>query len=1083
MRFGVLGSLAVWNSQGQPVDIPETRVRALLADLVVHEGRPVSVDRLVDDLWEDQPPRNPAGALQHKIWQLRRALDLGEPGAKELIVRQPAGYSLRADVAMVDAARFNALVAQAHGTADPASRAAQLRKALQLWRGPAYADFRDSAFTREAINRLDELWLTAVEEHADARLALGEHREMVAELAGLIDRYPLRERLRAIMMRVLYRSGRQSEALAAYRELRDRLADELGIDPGPEISSLHQMILTQSHALDVIAPQMRADNPRTNLPAPLTELIGRDSAVPAVCDLLTAHRLVTLTGPGGVGKTRLAIAAASALVEAFSDGVWLIDMGTVGPTAGERTDSSPVEAVMRVLGIGESATGGRQVALVDRLVAAIRTKEMLLLVDNCEHLVDDVATLLDLLLRHAPRLRILATSQDPLGVEGELRWIVPPLDLPDDAVAASDVAMGYAAVQLFAARAADASPGFAVTSDNESAVVAVCRRLDGLPLALELAATRVPALGVHELAARLDNRFALLSGGGLHRPTRQQTLRSVIDWSWSLLTAAEQAVLRRLAVHTGGCTLAAAEETCAGEGVAAQEVATILAALVQRSLVMTDSAPIRRYRLLESVAAYAIERLEEAGEFVRLRDRHCTYYTELAEAADPQVRGESQRSWLARLDADAANFQLALATAVELDDATRALRIVGGLTWYWFIRGRLAEAHRSLGAALTVDGEATSAVRAKAMAWYAVVRSLMGLAANPAQKGESALALYESTDDAHEKARARWILGYVECDFGDLTTSEHLVKAALETSRDLGDRWSTAACLSSMAKHAAIRGDTAAMRNNGEQSLALFRELGDRWGQVDAMEWLAELAEITGDYDEATRLHTEALHMAQDLGLWPQVADRISWLGRIAMLRGELSRADQLLKSATKLAAEHSYFPGQLFAEIGLGLVARRMGENAVAETRLRQVLAWTRRMDTDNGAALAMILPELGRLAERRGDSDEAEHRYIEALDVAQRLGDERTAARALEGLAAVQAGRGRFADSARLLGAAAGAQDRSGTVLPSAERAEVERIAADVARALGAGRFDTEFKRGGESSAHQMHLYMTRAPGDLRG
>lgn len=728
MRFGVLGPLVVWDGEGREITVPEAKVRALLADLLANDGGPVSADRLIHDLWGDAPPGKPAGALQAKVSQLRRVI------GRDRVERRPAGYRLRFDEGgdEVDAVRFRALVTQARPVRDPRARAALLTEALELWRGPAYADFADGPFVRAAAQRLAEQRLSVLEEQAEARLEAGDHALLAGELADLVARHPLRERLRAASMRALYAAGRQSEALTSYEDLRTRLAEELGVDPSPELASLHQALLRQEPGLSAetppaptarasatttpaaasaasaryqptarhqppargqaATPRDQADPtwgqaaqarhqaapapapapgqatpapPSTNLPVPLTPLVGRRQALDDLARLLSEARLVTLTGPGGVGKTRLAVAAATADREAarsgeLADGAWFVEFS--GLRTGTPADLAQVVAA--TLGIRDDAprplpgTGPATPSLPHRLAAALRDRRTLLVLDNCEHVVDAAAELTELLLRTAPGLRVLATGQEPLGLAGEAVFLVEPLQPAD-------------AVRMFMERAAAATPGFPRDPEEPDeperrAVDEICRRLDGIPLALELAATRVRALGVRELAARLHDRFRVLTFGQRGAPARQQTLRAVIDWSWELLSAPERIVLRRLAAHTDGCDLAAAEAVCAGDGVARDEVLDLVTRLVDRSLVVVADGPTGpRYRLLESVAAYATERLHEMEDLTAVRDRHLLHYRALAEHAEPELRGAGQRPWLARLDAEAGNLRTALDEAVR----------------------------------------------------------------------------------------------------------------------------------------------------------------------------------------------------------------------------------------------------------------------------------------------------------------------------------------------------------------------------------------------------------------------------------
>jgi len=644
MQFGVLGPLAVWTDGGAPIPIPGIKVRTLLAVLLVHAGEPVSADRLIDQLWGASPPANPAGSLQVKVSQLRRALEQAEPGARALLASRPSGYVLQISADAVDAGRFEALLARARAASEPALSGAVLAEALAIWRGPALADFADDGFAQPEITRLEEQRLTALEERIEARLALGEHGALVSELDALLASHPLRERLRAAQMRALYRSGRQTEALESYQQLRTRLGEELGLEPGPELAGLFRAILTQDPALDRPTPPRRR---RTNLPAPLSNLVGRAAAVAQVRALLDTGRLVTLTGPGGVGKTRLAIQTAAHLVDELADGAWIVELagpddprhGHPAPTPGVGTASNVAERVAAALGVRHDAASpaGEGGTLTERLPAALHGKQLLLVLDNCEHAIEGVAELAELLLRSAPGLRILATSREPLGLSGELRWPVPTLELPG-AGAGEDIeaVARCSAVTLFVQRVAAVVPGFELTGDNAADVAAICRRLDGLPLALELAAARVRVLPVHELAARLDDRFRLLAGGTRDAPGRQQTLRGVVDWSWELLDARERVVLRRLGVFTGGFTLAAAEAVCAGEGVPRADVLDLLGRLVDRSLVVTEGSGAR-YRLLETITAYALGRLDEAGETRQTRQRHAHYADRSGEVANRQV--------------------------------------------------------------------------------------------------------------------------------------------------------------------------------------------------------------------------------------------------------------------------------------------------------------------------------------------------------------------------------------------------------------------------------------------------------------
>ncbi|WP_199432107.1 AfsR/SARP family transcriptional regulator [Qaidamihabitans albus] len=1056
MRFGVLGPLAVWTADGREVRVPEAKVRALLANLLLREGRPVPADRLADDLWGERLPGNPLNTLQTKVSQLRRALEAVQPGARALVVYRSPGYLLRVEDEALDVRRFRALVAQARACDDARARAALLTDALALWRGPALADFANEPFAAPAVQRLEEERLTAIEERAEARLALGEHGVLAGELGDLLPANPYRERLRALHLRALYRAGRQSEALASYAEYRRRLADELGLEPGPELAALHQAILRHDPALGGPGDDGSAQL-RTNLPASLTELVGRADAVREVRALLGTARLVTLTGPGGVGKTRLALETASGLAGTVRDGVFLVELAGLerhtgaGSAAGGDPAHRLAEAVVSALGVREAPSPGTPAALPDRLADALQGKEMVLVLDNCESLVEPVATLAARLLRAAPRLRILATSRQPLAVDGEALWAVPPLGIPArghlepgrPAGEVLDSVRQFSAVRLFVARAASAVPGFALTEDNVHAIAAICRRLDGLPLALELAATRLRALGPHELLARLDDRFRLLATGRRDAPARQRTLRAMIDWSWELLGEAERVVLRRLAVHADGCGLAAAEAVCAGGRVAADDVLDLLARLVDRSLVVCEdhggAGP--RYRLLESVAAYCLDRLREAGEAEEVRLRHGDHYAGLAERADARLRGPEQRHWLEVLDVEAANLRAALDTLAGHGPAGSALRLARAMAWYWFLRGRLAEARRSLRSALAVPASDTGSpsARSGAAAWLAGLDVLAG-----ARADAGALGAAERITDPAVRARALWFLGYVLGTIGDLRAAERATTHALAGFRSLGDRWGVAAALSDNAGQAMAGARLAEARRAAAESAELFRELGDRWGQLQASFALGALAQIGGEYAVAEREHREALRMAEELGLWPEVSYQLSWLGRVAMLTGDIQGARRLHERALRLAIEHGFTPGEMYARTGIALGARREGDFAAAEAELAVLRDWNRLVESEPGNAL--ILAELGFVAEQRGDAVAAARLHREALAIARTSGDPRAVALALEGLAGAEALAGAHREAAGLLAEAERLRESVGAPLPAGERGDVDRIAARI-------------------------------------
>ncbi|MFB4319055.1 BTAD domain-containing putative transcriptional regulator [Actinomadura sp. 21ATH] len=1029
MRFGVLGPLAVWTDGGAPVAVPGLKVRALLADLLLNEGRPVPADRLIDDLWGEDLPGNPPAALSAKVSQLRRIFEDAEPGARALVATRPAGYLLDVPPERVDAHRFQTAAARARDTRAPAGKAALFAEALGLWRGDALADFADEPFARAATARLAELRLTVLEEHAEVRLELGEHGVLAGELGELLAAHPFRERLRAAHMRALYRSGRQGEALASYESLRTALADELGLDPGPELVALHRSILAQDAGpAPAREPAAAPGRPTTNLRIPPTELVGREEDAGRVRALLDEARLVTLTGPGGVGKTRLAIEAAAGT--ALPGGVWMVELAAFERSA---TTADLTDGIMRVLDVHDPAAHGTPAG---RLAEALDGPPVLLVLDNCEHVIDQVAELARGLLAAVTGLRVLATSREPLDVPGETVWNVAPLDVPESSETDLAVLERSSAVRLFVARASAAARDFRLDAGTAAAVATLCRRLDGIPLALELAATRVRALGVHGLVARLDDRFRLLATGHRGAPHRQRTLTAMIEWSWELLSEPERAVLRRLAVHAGGCSLEAAEAVCAGDG---EDVLDLLARLVDRSLVVAaDHADGPRYRLLESVAAYCTDRLQEAGEYQDVLQRHHVYYTELAERAEPYLYGHDQDRWLRLLDTEAANFRVAL-------DGEHALRLANALTWYWFLRGRFAEALRSLDAALLKGGDV--AARARAAAAREGIALLQGDGDGwPARRREAVAGLARTSP--HHRARALWFLAYCGSRYDEAAAGEELLDLAMEAFTEQGDTWGEAATLSMRAMHAHMRGDPGAVESLSERADRMFARLGDRWGRLQAIGWLAAHAELVGAFERAARLQREGIAMAEDLHLWPEVATGYAFLGWVFLQLGEFAEARACAERVLGSTDRQS----QVFAEIILGFAAGREGDADEAESRLTAILKDLPAGDGDQPPIFLPLVNEgLARAAELRGDLPEAVRLYRENLGLAVRADGPRVMAVSLEGLAGVLSLQGRSTDAARFLGAAAEIRRIRNLAPGVTERADASRIEARLSADLG--------------------------------
>ncbi len=635
VRVRVLGSLRLGDDDG--AQLRSARLRKLFAVLFVCRGKAVSADRLAQAVWGDRQPADPSAALQNLVWRLRHALRAaGCDDAARLLTRAP-GYVLEVEAEQVDSVRFERQIRAA--AAEPPERAVDLLEdALSLWRGPAYAEFADDDIVRFEATRLEELQFTACSDWVDALLALGRPAETLARLAVVVEADPLREIPRAQLMRALHRLGRTAEALQVYREYRNLLTSELGLDPSPSLRDLQATVLQQRREPDR-APTATGhpalpSHPPGNLRLELSDLLGRADDIATAQATLERSRVVTLSGVGGVGKTRLALRVAADSRPRYRDGVWLCELAAVA-------DPSAVpDLVATTLGVQQRL--GHTVT--DRLVEYLRGRSMLLLLDNCEHVLSAVADVVDTLVRDCPDLTVLATSREPLGIDGERVLPVQPLPVPATAMAGcAPAAAATPSVTLFCQRATATAPAFALTKDNIAAVTEICRRLDGLPLALELAATRVRSLSPAEIADRLERRLSFLRSGRRIQTERHRTLASAVDWSYRLLTSSEQAVFDRCSVFMGSFTLAAA---VAVVGASEPEVIDDVTGLVDKSMLVAhaDHAPVR-FSMLETLRAYGRERLGERGETLDACAAHATYHVEFAEAADVGLRGPEEGAW------------------------------------------------------------------------------------------------------------------------------------------------------------------------------------------------------------------------------------------------------------------------------------------------------------------------------------------------------------------------------------------------------------------------------------------------------
>ncbi|GHH34170.1 AfsR/SARP family transcriptional regulator [Streptomyces candidus] len=1123
MRYQILGPARALRDDGTAVPLGGPRLRAALTVLALRPGRRVSVTALVAEVWgnTDRLPADAPAAVQALVARLRRAL------GRDTITSVDGGYVLAAAPDDVDLYRFERLTAEgarvlADG-GDAAKAAALLDDALALWQGgPAFADLPERAAdaARWEARRLD-----ARRARVAAALALGRARESLPELAALCEAHPRDEPLQALRLRALHEAGRTAEALDAYETVRRDLADRLGADPSAELRSLHAMLLGTGDAVvppvpnagGAAAPPVRgpaAPPPPPaaggNLRTRLTSFVGREADIGAIRDDLARARLVTLLGPGGAGKTRLSQEAAEAAGNqeaadpAWPDGVWMAELAPV-----DDPDAVP-DAVLTALGARQTVLRGAGAETMraaerhaddplTRLTEHCARRRMLLLLDNCEHLVEAAARLADHLLAHCPGLTILATSREPLGVPGELVRPVEPLP---QAVS----------LRLFAERGAAARPGFRIDDDPDAAAE-ICRRLDGLPLAIELAAARLRMLAPRQIADRLDDRFRLLTGGARTVLPRQQTLRAVVDWSWELLHEAERAALAALSVFSGGCDLAAAEAVCGPDAL------DLLGSLVDKSLVVAapaDGDGETRYRLLETVSEYAAGRLAASSGREAAERRHLVHFRELARTGEPLLRGHEQIRWIARFQREYENLRTALRRAVAAGDEHEALCLVHSLAWYWQVRDLRGDARHWTSAAMALSEDPFGAPGDPVVPASPVYERCTDApppmrpeVLQEARRGVRVLNLVSmnhGADTWFTPETKQW-LGRVVATYrpelpqacrtpGSLwilallmtTDSDEPLRDAIDRTVDacraFGYEWELAAALEMraniFANHAHWAGDA---RRDAEESLEIFVRLGDAYEAAEALSARGEACERVGDFARAADAYRTAMEHAAKLDARAQ-----TMLLR-ARLAGALIEFDDdevgaegeaLLRSVLD-DPEGPRLEAAPAARMILGIRLARTGRPAEAREQFDLL-----RGDSDNGNLMVFDGISLGLLAW----ISNLEGAYAEGLDLGARALERSceglslliapqmpavqlmTVAGSLAGLATAEAdaarGEALASDAARLVAAYAAALPRGYFV--TGNEAESRDFAVRLARTvLDDTAYGSAYAEGGGLSVHE--------------
>ncbi|MDA1358762.1 BTAD domain-containing putative transcriptional regulator [Glycomyces luteolus] len=943
MRVELLGPMRVLDGDGTEIPVPAGRQRALLARLALDPGSVVTAAALIDAVWPEDPPANASGALHTQLSRLRGLLgDRLESG--------PGGYRLNAATDLETFEHLAARTETASRADAPAAARTSAEAALALWRGPALADLDGYAFAETARARLAMRRDAVSALHLDTRLRLEGADAVLAELAARHSADVLNEPDAARYMLALAAAGRRAEALGVFDTVRGKLADELGVDPSNVLREAHLDVLRG------VEPQAAQHKPN-RLPEPLTACIGREAEIAAVTGLLGVNRLVTLTGPGGTGKTRLAVETAHRLAAEGRE-VRLVELAPV---------ADPMrlpEVFGDAIGLGESILARRSEDPRKRLTEALWGRELVLAVDNCEHLVEDAAELLAHLLSRVPGLTVLATSREALGITGEAVLGVGPLPLPDSAAVEGADAVAdlrsHAAIALFEERARQSDAAFAVDAANAGLVLQVCTALDGLPLAIELAAARLRSMSLDDLAARLGDRFNLLGRGPRTAEPRQRTLRAVVDWSWDLLDPSERLVLARMSVFSGSADLAAACEVCSA-------TADDITGLVEKSLV--QRLPGGRYRLLETVREYAAARLAEVGETAERFERHAEHYADLAEEAEPHLMRAEQVAWLDRLGTDHANLFAAIRRMVAAGNSRVAFRAIAPLSWYWWMRGYRDE---GMELARQVRGLSSEDVDPMHRAKVAMAGSwaLWSGRVDPAEF-DTEYAAAQRICEEHDLYEVEPLLRMIPMVRAMIAGDADRLREILEEIGPDGNPWVRGIGLLFASEFSLRSGRPEAGAAETAESVAIFERLGERFGLILSWQDLAIQRMGAGDHEGARDLLLQAIAAEAEFGadLADSVIAEHLWRveaehgddpeGMLGQMRWYRERAERIGNAENALAARNA-----------AAICLRRMGK---LDEALRELLDAETDLPRFQGFSevTMQLYRQLAAVAREQGDPD----------------------------------------------------------------------------------------------------------------
>ena len=1041
MHCEILGPLRVIDADGNDLTPRSAQQRQVLTLLAAHEPTSVAIGALDDLIWPDGAPSG--NALQALISKLRKVV---HPASIDVEGR---GYALRG--VTTDVAEFERLAGD--GRRDDAERLVRGRPLDDLGEAPAALALRTRLVGMVQAVRTGRIEMLVDRSPVDA----------LAELRSLAIDEPLVEAWWELLMLAEYRSGRAADALRTYQRARTVLADELGIVPGPKLQALEARILDHDPSLGTVtgraAPPIR---PAPGLPARLNSFVGRHGEITTLAGALGSHRLVTLTGPGGAGKTSTAV---ELVRRTAPDQARWVDL------AGLDDHDSIMRGLTRAVGLPESNQGvpdsvGQPIDGLERVIDVLGATDVVLVVDNCEHVIEAIAAIVHRLLTDCPRLRVVATSREPLGVPGEFLFALPPLP-PSDSV------------RLFTERAID--HGAAIEFDTDAALVdELCVRLDGLPLAIELAAARLRTMTVTDLLDGLNDRFALLSHGSRTVRPRQRTLRAVVDWSHDLLDPIERVVFRRLAAFVGGCQADAVRAVCAGTSndpalsardVDAAAIDEAIVRLVDKSLVIAETGPTgTRFRLLETLGAYARERLVESGELEPTLVRHAQYFADLVQPALRGLLGPEQADWFRRLARERQNIEAALTTALARDDAQLALELTAPLGWYCFMAGELEVGGNLLAEALGCSGPTEPELRA-------LVTGLHGWLVANGPDVERSVAITSDAVGMLDRVVDPWVRAMITNTHamamffaGRIAAAEQMFPEIQRASSESDDPWVIAITELVSGELLQFRGDSIGAERALMEAARLFDEVGDQFAYALTITEASEIAEQFGHYERAAQMLERGIAIAEDVGFSSHPTAMRARLGNIEILRGNLDVAERLHRSLVDDAMAAGVPWLQAMARFGLSMIARRRGD--FVEAREHLDVAWAIPRAQTVPYLRSLLLVGYGYLCDQTGDYAAALGHQMAALETTERLDNPRATAYVLEGIA------GAFALSgdddlhrlgARLLGRCDRMRRDLGVAMPAAERFDVDRAEGRL-RELLATDFDAEFAEGERSTTAEM-------------